>query len=71
MPAGDNATVVSAVRDSEGLHVTFGFDVPTPAALFRRGHRFSRGHDPDHLTIDTDQTYLRHVDLVIHARTVP
>src|SRR6201999_1851244 len=35
MPA-DNAAVVSAVRDSEGLHVTFAFDVPTPAALFRR-----------------------------------
>src|SRR6202012_5921239 len=40
------------------------------ARIFRRGHRFSRGHDPDHLTIDTDQTYLRHVYLVIHARTV-
>jgi tetratricopeptide (TPR) repeat protein len=33
---GDDAAVVSAVRDSEGLHVTFGFGVPTPAALFRR-----------------------------------
>ena len=36
MPPGDNAAVVSAVRDSEGLHVTFAFDVATPAALFRR-----------------------------------
>jgi tetratricopeptide (TPR) repeat protein len=33
---GDNAASVSAIRDSEGLHVTFGFDAVTPAALFRR-----------------------------------
>ncbi len=33
---GDNAASVSAVRDSEGLHVTFSFASITPAALFRR-----------------------------------
>jgi tetratricopeptide (TPR) repeat protein len=41
MPAGepmasDNAATVSAIRDSEGLHVTFAFATETPAALFRR-----------------------------------
>jgi tetratricopeptide (TPR) repeat protein len=33
----DAAAPVEAIRDSEGLRVTFGFDRPTPAALFRRG----------------------------------
>ncbi len=33
---GDNAASVSALRDSEGLHVTFSFATITPAALFRR-----------------------------------
>ena len=33
---GDPAVSVSAIRDSEGLHVTFSFDAMTPAALFRR-----------------------------------
>ncbi len=33
---GDNAAAVSAIRDSEGLHVTFAFASETPAALFRR-----------------------------------
>ena len=33
---GDNAASVSAIRDSEGLHVTFSFATITPAALFRR-----------------------------------
>lgn len=33
---GDNAASVSAIRDSEGLHVTFSFAAATPAALFRR-----------------------------------
>ncbi len=31
-----SAAVVSARRDSEGLHLTFGFTTITPAALFRR-----------------------------------
>ena len=30
------AASVEAMRDSDGLRVTFGFTVPTPAALFRR-----------------------------------
>jgi tetratricopeptide (TPR) repeat protein len=34
--SGDNAATVSAIRDSEGLHVTFAFASETPAALFRR-----------------------------------
>jgi tetratricopeptide (TPR) repeat protein len=34
--ASDNAASVSAIRDSEGLHVTFSFATVTPAALFRR-----------------------------------
>jgi tetratricopeptide (TPR) repeat protein len=34
--AGDNTAAVSAIRDSEGLHVTFSFAAETPAALFRR-----------------------------------
>jgi len=34
--ASDNAATVSAIRDSEGLHVTFAFATETPAALFRR-----------------------------------
>ncbi len=34
--ASDPAASVSAIRDSEGLHVTFAFDAVTPAALFRR-----------------------------------
>jgi tetratricopeptide (TPR) repeat protein len=34
--AGGSAASVSARRDSEGLHVTFGFATVTPAALFRR-----------------------------------
>lgn len=34
--ASDNAASVSAIRDSEGLHVTFSFATITPAALFRR-----------------------------------
>ncbi|HEY3792534.1 MAG TPA: tetratricopeptide repeat protein [Bradyrhizobium sp.] len=33
---GDNGATVSAIRDSEGLHVTFSFASETPAALFRR-----------------------------------
>ena len=33
---GDNAATVSAIRDSEGLHVRFSFATVTPAALFRR-----------------------------------
>jgi tetratricopeptide (TPR) repeat protein len=33
---GDNAATVSAIRDSEGLHVRFSFAAVTPAALFRR-----------------------------------
>jgi tetratricopeptide (TPR) repeat protein len=33
---GDNVASVSAIRDSEGLHVTFSFAAVTPAALFRR-----------------------------------
>jgi tetratricopeptide (TPR) repeat protein len=33
---GDNGAAVSAIRDSEGLHVTFSFAGETPAALFRR-----------------------------------
>jgi tetratricopeptide (TPR) repeat protein len=33
----DAGAPVEAVRDSEGLRLTFGFDQPTPAALFRRG----------------------------------
>ena len=33
---GDNAATVSAIRDSEGLHVTFAFATETPAAMFRR-----------------------------------
>ncbi len=33
---GDTPASVSAIRDSEGLHVTFAFDAVTPAALFRR-----------------------------------
>jgi tetratricopeptide (TPR) repeat protein len=32
----DNAATVSAIRDSEGLHVRFSFATTTPAALFRR-----------------------------------
>ncbi|HEU0151245.1 MAG TPA: tetratricopeptide repeat protein, partial [Bradyrhizobium sp.] len=32
----DAGATVEAVRDSEGLRLTFGFDQPTPAALFRR-----------------------------------
>ncbi|SDR86290.1 tetratricopeptide repeat protein [Bradyrhizobium canariense] len=32
----DSTTQVKAVRDSEGLHVTFSFAAATPAALFRR-----------------------------------
>jgi tetratricopeptide (TPR) repeat protein len=32
----DSTASVSAIRDSEGLHVTFSFDTMTPAALFRR-----------------------------------
>ncbi|MDE2471704.1 MAG: tetratricopeptide repeat protein, partial [Bradyrhizobium sp.] len=32
----DNAATVSAIRDSEGLHVRFSFATMTPAALFRR-----------------------------------
>jgi tetratricopeptide (TPR) repeat protein len=34
--ASENAASVSAIRDSEGLHVTFSFATITPAALFRR-----------------------------------
>jgi tetratricopeptide (TPR) repeat protein len=34
--ASDNAATVSAIRDSEGLHVTFAFASETPAAMFRR-----------------------------------
>lgn len=37
--SGANAkggATVEAIRDSEGLRVTFGFSAPTPAALFRR-----------------------------------
>ena len=34
--SGDNGATVSAIRDSEGLHVTFAFATETPAALFRR-----------------------------------
>src|SRR6201999_2557220 len=34
--AGDNGAEVSAIRDSEGLHVRFSFASETPAALFRR-----------------------------------
>jgi tetratricopeptide (TPR) repeat protein len=34
--ASDNPASVSAIRDSEGLHVTFSFATVTPAALFRR-----------------------------------
>jgi tetratricopeptide (TPR) repeat protein len=33
----DAGIPVEAIRDSEGLRLTFGFDQPTPAALFRRG----------------------------------
>ncbi len=33
----DMGASVEAIRDLEGLRVTFGFDRPTPAALFRRG----------------------------------
>ena len=33
----DAGAPVEAIRDSEGLRVTFGFEQPTPAALFRRG----------------------------------
>jgi len=33
---GESAASVRAVRDSEGLHVTFSFATATPAALFRR-----------------------------------
>jgi len=33
----DAVAPVEAIRDSEGLRLTFGFDQPTPAALFRRG----------------------------------
>ena len=33
---GDTTATVSAIRDSEGLHVTFAFATETPAALFRR-----------------------------------
>jgi tetratricopeptide (TPR) repeat protein len=38
-PSGraDTGAPVDAVRDSDGLRLTFGFDQPTPAALFRRG----------------------------------
>jgi tetratricopeptide (TPR) repeat protein len=37
-PAGrsEGATIVAAMRTSEGLSLTFSFPVPTPAALFRR-----------------------------------
>ncbi|MGJ4944994.1 tetratricopeptide repeat protein [Bradyrhizobium sp. HKCCYLS1011] len=34
--AGSSAKI-TALRDSEGLRMTFDFDQPTPAALFRRG----------------------------------
>ena len=34
--SGGNAAVVSARRDSDGLHVTFAFSAITPAAMFRR-----------------------------------
>ncbi len=34
--AGDGAAAVTAIRDSEGLHLGFSFAVATPAALFRR-----------------------------------
>jgi tetratricopeptide (TPR) repeat protein len=34
--SGDGGGSVSAMRDSEGLHLKFFFDAPTPAALFRR-----------------------------------
>ncbi|MDE2601143.1 MAG: tetratricopeptide repeat protein [Bradyrhizobium sp.] len=34
--SGENAATVSAIRDSEGLHVRFSFAAMTPAALFRR-----------------------------------
>jgi len=32
----DAGATVEAIRDSEGLRLPFGFDPPTPAALFRR-----------------------------------
>lgn len=35
--AAEGAATVEAIRDSEGLRVTFGFGQVTPAALFRRG----------------------------------
>jgi tetratricopeptide (TPR) repeat protein len=35
--AGDGAALVDVMRDSEGLHLTFAFGTPTPAAAFRRG----------------------------------
>ena len=35
-PLVDANAVVSAMRDSEGLHLKFSFDAATPAALFRR-----------------------------------
>ena len=35
--AADGSVVVEAVRDSEGLRLSFGFGQVTPAALFRRG----------------------------------
>ncbi|HUN99306.1 MAG TPA: tetratricopeptide repeat protein, partial [Bradyrhizobium sp.] len=35
-PSADGTPAVNAFRDSEGLHVTFGFASATPAALFRR-----------------------------------
>lgn len=34
--AKDKTATVEARRDSDGLHVTFSFAAPTPAALFRR-----------------------------------
>ncbi|MCA6116674.1 tetratricopeptide repeat protein [Bradyrhizobium sp. WSM 1738] len=34
--SGAKAAAIEARRDSDGLHVTFSFAAPTPAALFRR-----------------------------------
>ncbi|HVV43449.1 MAG TPA: tetratricopeptide repeat protein [Nitrobacter sp.] len=35
-PTGGNAATVSARRSSDGLRLTFGFNAPTPVAVFRR-----------------------------------
>ncbi len=68
--ARDNAAIVEAKRDSDGLRVAFTFPAPTPAALFRRADTIWLVFDHAK-AIDTEQIRLKGGAIIGDVSSLP